>query len=655
MNSTAVVLVRNRLLVLALVVLHSGCDGSSSPTPPADSTPPSPITDLSASLLRGGGVRLAWTAPGDDAMTGQASQYSIRYSPSPVTDETWSSTAMVEDPPTPGGPGADEDLVVADPGQGTWYFAVRTADEVPNWSGLSNIASATVFPDTLPPDPITDLTAVPASASSVRLEWSAPADDGDGGASAYEVRYATGSIDETTWDEAMAVPDIAPPGEAGASEALVVEGLLGETEYFFAIRSADTVPNWSDLSNVVSATTSPDEIAPAAIDDLTIAFRTPTTLSLRWTGTGDDGHDGTAAEIDVRYASSPITEETWDGAVSFESLPDALESGATMVFRATGLASGTTLHVAVRTADERPNWSPLSNVVAAVMEPVMPLTTSPAETSADSPAWSPDGTRLAVRANWHDPVHDQIHVLELISGEWERVTRDVDYAWYPSWSPISDLIAYMTHRYEDSPVGDDEDTGLWVQEPNLTAKRTLLARHGDGDFVRSSTWSPDGTEIAYGITLGVPPTVGGIFVVPSSGGTVRVLANEGSRNGGPSWSPDGASIAFHSNRTGNSDIYLVSASGGEPVGLVMDPSGDTYPAYSPDGTMIAFVSDRGGSLDLWLMPSAGGEPVRLTSDAGVDTTPAWSPSGDEIAFRSNRSGSYEVWVLDVATAKIAPR
>jgi TolB protein len=326
-----------------------------------------------------------------------------------------------------------------------------------------------------------------------------------------------------------------------------------------------------------------------------------------------------------------------------------------MSFRAVGLSSKETFYVALRTADERPNWSAISNAVSVELAPVLRLTSSPEGTSATSPAWSPDGSHLAVHADWINPLHDQIFVVDLVAGEWERVTRDADFAWYPSWSPDGTRIAYMTHRHEGGPYGDDSDTGLWVQEPDLLAPRTLLARHGNGDFVRSSSWSPDGSEIAYAITLGLPPTVAGVFVVPSSGGSVRVLTNEGSGNGGPSWSPDGLSIAFHSDRSGNDEIYEVPANGGEPVPMTSDPAGDMHPAYSPDGTQIAFASDRGGSLDLWLMSTSGGGAIQLTAGDAVDTTPKWSPSGEEIAFRSNRSGGYEVWLLDVAAAVAAPR
>lgn len=642
-------------LVVLLAGLSGGCEEESSPTPPADATPPERVIDLAATELRGHGVSLTWTAPGDDGTHGQAQMYDVRYAQGPLTESTWDSASAVQDPPVPQPAGSSESFMVTGLEDGTWYFALRTADEVPNWSELSNVASSSLLPDSLPPNAIMDLYATASSWSSFRLEWTAPADDREGIASTYDLRYSDTKMSDETWDAATPVSGLPAPSEPGTSDSAVVGGLDGETTYFFAIRSADSVPNWSDLSNVAVATTPADEIPPAAVTDLAVVFHTPTTISLRWTSPGDDGDVGTPTAVDVRYASAPITEDTWKDATSFGSQPEPGEAGTTMSFRAVGLSSKETFYVALRTADERPNWSAISNAVSVELAPVLRLTSSPEGTSATSPAWSPDGSHLAVHADWINPLHDQIFVVDLVAGEWERVTRDADFAWYPSWSPDGTRIAYMTHRHEGGPYGDDSDTGLWVQEPDLLAPRTLLARHGNGDFVRSSSWSPDGSEIAYAITLGLPPTVAGVFVVPSSGGSVRVLTNEGSGNGGPSWSPDGLSIAFHSDRSGNDEIYEVPANGGEPVPMTSDPAGDMHPAYSPDGTQIAFASDRGGSLDLWLMSTSGGGAIQLTAGDAVDTTPKWSPSGEEIAFRSNRSGGYEVWLLDVAAAVAAPR
>jgi formylglycine-generating enzyme required for sulfatase activity len=106
-------------------------------------------------------------------------------------------------------------------------------------------------PDTTPPSPVRDLTAQVASATSVRLEWRAPGDDGlTGTAAQYDIRYALAPIDTLpAWEGAIQVEGEPVPAERGSTETFVVGGLTRDTEYFFALRTADATGNWSDLSN----------------------------------------------------------------------------------------------------------------------------------------------------------------------------------------------------------------------------------------------------------------------------------------------------------------------------------------------------------------------------------------------------------------------
>ena len=109
-------------------------------------------------------VTLTWTAPGDDGNVGRASQYDIRYATSNIsgTDTTtwWSQAMQCTGEPVPQTTGATETFTVTGlQSSKTYYFMIRTADEVPNWSGYSNVAVRTTAasPDTIPPAPVRDL------------------------------------------------------------------------------------------------------------------------------------------------------------------------------------------------------------------------------------------------------------------------------------------------------------------------------------------------------------------------------------------------------------------------------------------------------------------------------------------------------------------
>ena len=105
-------------------------------------------------------------------------------------------------------------------------------------------------------------------------------------------------------------------------------------------------------------------------------------------------------------------------------------------------------------------------------------------------------------------------------------------------------------------------------------------------------------------------------------------------------------LAFVSERDGNSEIYVVNVDGTGLLRLTDDPGLDVDPAWSPDGKRIAFASDRAGNLDIYVMDADGSNPVRRTS-TGLNSSPAWSPDGTKIAFSSLREGQYGIYVMDL--------
>jgi Tol biopolymer transport system component/imidazolonepropionase-like amidohydrolase len=100
----------------------------------------------------------------------------------------------------------------------------------------------------------------------------------------------------------------------------------------------------------------------------------------------------------------------------------------------------------------------------------------------------------------------------------------------------------------------------------------------------------------------------------------------------PVVSPNGRAIAF----TALGDIWVMPL-GGRPVQITNDPAVDLDPAWSPDGAQIAFASDRGGRMNIWIHDLAANSDRPLTnSDRGADLAPAWSPDGSQIVHLSAR-------------------
>lgn len=137
-------------------------DGYVGAVPPGgvitDQTPPSNVFDLRMDQVTDQGGRLAWTAPGDDGANGRASTYDFRISSQPITDQNFDQAQSLSVPqPDWGGIGQSIVLLGYQPGS-TWYIAMKTADEMGNWSGLSNVVTlVTQATDTTAPAATTDL------------------------------------------------------------------------------------------------------------------------------------------------------------------------------------------------------------------------------------------------------------------------------------------------------------------------------------------------------------------------------------------------------------------------------------------------------------------------------------------------------------------
>jgi hypothetical protein len=329
-----------------------------------DEIPPEAIIDLTAVSATGNSVSVRWTAPGDDGATGRAAVYDARYSTAAINEESWSSANQVSGEPVPQQHGTVENFSVSGLQGGTpYYFAVKATDDAENWSSLSNVVMATTL-DQLAPAAITNLTITQVGTTSLRLNWTAPGDDGSQGtASQYDVRYATMAITQQNWASAYSAAGAPTPHAAGTAEHLDLGSLQEDIAYYFALKTADEVPNWSGLSNVPSAKTL-DQAPPAAVTDLQVTGTTATTVSLRWTAPGDNGTVGTAAQYDVRFTTGSLNQSTWNLATEASGEPAPGIAGTVQTLTITNLLHATSYSFGLKTADEVPSLSGLSNVVS---------------------------------------------------------------------------------------------------------------------------------------------------------------------------------------------------------------------------------------------------------------------------------------------------
>lgn len=203
----------------------------------------------------------------------------------------------------------------------------------------------------------------------------------------------------------------------------------------------------------------------------------------------------------------------------------------------------------------------------------------------------------------------------------------------PAWSPRG-VVAYESDRAPG--------TGIWLHDVVAATERRL-----DVGDLRAMTpaFSPDGAWLAF---EGRPPaaTAGSIYLVPGAGGAPVELTPEATRhgNGGPVFSPDGATVYFVSNRSGPYEVFRVPVAGGVAEQVTTGSGILGRPAISPDGRTLAFTRAAGASTEVVLHALATGAVTPL-GVAGA-AAPAFHPSGGALAVRISRGVS--------ATLDLAP-
>ena len=130
-----------------------------------------------------------------------------------------------------------------------------------------------------------------------------------------------------------------------------------------------------------------------------------------------------------------------------------------------------------------------------------------------------------------------------------------------------------------------------------------------------------------------------------TGGFLSLLTTSGGQT--PSWSPDGNTIAFMSERSGNEDIWIIDSDDyaehkTSPTQLTFDENADHHPCWCPINNSIAFISNRNGNDHIFVIQSDGTGLTQLTFGDNDDSHPYWSPDGSKIVFSRNN----EIWISD---------
>ncbi len=202
-------------------------------------------------------------------------------------------------------------------------------------------------------------------------------------------------------------------------------------------------------------------------------------------------------------------------------------------------------------------------------------------------------------------------------------------------------IAYVVALGADAPAGTRYQ--LQVADADGFGQQTILR---SAQPLMSPSWSPDGARLAYvSFENGKPE----IFVQDVASGQRESISAYPGINGAPAWSPDGRSLALTLSIKGNPDIYVLDLASRKLRQLTTSFAIDTEPAWSPDGRRIVFTSDRGGKPQIYQVEAAGGRPTRLTFEGEYNARAEYSADGKSICLVNGQGGRYRIGVLDIET------
>lgn len=302
-----------------------------------------------------------------------------------------------------------------------------------------------------------------------------------------------------------------------------------------------------------------------------------------------------------------------------------------------------------------------------------------------SPSWTPDGNQIVLTDSLGSAKGFGLVSISTTTGEEKVITSPpgADQDCYSRVSPDGRTIAFV--RYISHWVGDiytiESDGGDLKQlthnsrdvrglDWSMDGRQIIFASrlHGAYELRVISASGGESTPLPSGTASASDPSVsakdGFIAFVESEenwnvwrasltdghlGKTERFLASSG-QNHSPRFSPDGRTIAFVSDRSGNPEIWFADSEGtnlrqvthfgGPWLGTIR---------WAPDGKTIVFDARPNGHSAVFTMAATGGEPKLLQRDDFEVRRPFWSRDGNSIYFDSTRAGRPEIWKRNLAT------
>lgn len=202
----------------------------------------------------------------------------------------------------------------------------------------------------------------------------------------------------------------------------------------------------------------------------------------------------------------------------------------------------------------------------------------------------------------------------------------------PAWSPDGNKLAYVTFESGKS--------ALVIQDLSNGSVRQVASfpRHNG-----APAFSPDGSKLAFALSKSGSLN---LYVMELSSGAVRQVTDGRSNNTEPSWFPDSQTLAFTSDEGGRPQLYKVSINGGTPQRLSFDGAQNQDADVSPDGKFLVAVGSNGGQQHIVKQDLGSGAYQVLTSTL-LDETPSIAPNGTMVIYSASQGSTAVLQLVSI--------
>ncbi len=217
----------------------------------------------------------------------------------------------------------------------------------------------------------------------------------------------------------------------------------------------------------------------------------------------------------------------------------------------------------------------------------------------------------------------QLDVADADGANAQAALRSREPIMSPAWSPDGTRLAYVSFE-SGKPV-------VYVHTIATGERRAVANFRGSNS---APAWAPDGRSLAVVLTR---DGISQIYSINLDGSGLKRLTHSNAIDTEPVYSPDGKYIYFTSDRGGGPQIYRMAPDGSNVQRVTFNGDYNVSPRVSGDGRLIAYIGRRGGKFQVYALDLATSQEMPLT-DTVMDESPSFAPNGRMLLYATEING-----------------